>query len=117
MKGVLWLKGVLCVPGWGGEPGGDGEWGGLWLWFVPAGEWGRGGCVRGGGACFGSVLAWGGGRRLEVLWGESRGLWFCGGVEPPFKPQMHRSPSHTPMRVWGAAVHLWLGRRPEVVVL
>ena len=49
VNGVLWLKSVLCVPGWGGEPGGDGKWGELWLWFMPAGEWGRGGVFVGGG--------------------------------------------------------------------
>ena len=79
---------------------------------------GPGGGVRGGGHVL--VLCWRGGGGWPAfessVWG-GQGLRFCGGVEPPSKPQVHRSPSHAPMRVWGVAVHLWLGRRPEVVVL
>ena len=49
----LWLN-VFCVC-----PAGEGSRagmvsGGVWLWFVPAGEWGRGGLCSWGGPCFGS---------------------------------------------------------------
>ena len=73
----LWLK-VFCVC-----PAGEGSRagmvsGGLWLWFVPAGEWGRGGCVRRGGSCFGScVVFMCGGVRTVLAWGVAGvgGLW------------------------------------------